>query len=216
MAAKKQNVRMTRREREKERHRHEILQAAERVFVEKGFDRATMEDIAREAEFSVGALYTLFSNKEVLRSEVMVKIGEDFLASFHREIEELDNPLKAIDKMIEARLRHTREHGGFLRLFMESKPGSWTMPDGVIPQRCRGLYDTYIGEVAALFQKAMARGLVLKTDPLYAALSLEGVINAFAAYWGRHKMSLPLEKEAEIVQRNHLAHLITKGTGKAR
>jgi hypothetical protein len=41
-----------RKEREKERRRQQIMVAAKRVFTDKGFSRATMEDIAQEAELS--------------------------------------------------------------------------------------------------------------------------------------------------------------------
>jgi AcrR family transcriptional regulator len=41
-----------RKERETERRRQQIMVAAKRVFSEKGFNKATMEDIAQEAELS--------------------------------------------------------------------------------------------------------------------------------------------------------------------
>ena len=55
-----------RKEREKERRRRQILVAAKKIFSKKGFSRATMEDIAEEAELSPGTLYTYFKNKKVL------------------------------------------------------------------------------------------------------------------------------------------------------
>ena len=55
-----------RKEREKERRRQQIMVAAKRVFSEKGFNKATMEDIAHEAELSPGTLYLYFKNKEEL------------------------------------------------------------------------------------------------------------------------------------------------------
>jgi AcrR family transcriptional regulator len=39
----------SRRDRERETHRREILEAAERVFAVKGYEAATVEEIAREA-----------------------------------------------------------------------------------------------------------------------------------------------------------------------
>ena len=38
-----------RKEREKEQRRSEIIDAAERIFFSKGFETATMEDVANEA-----------------------------------------------------------------------------------------------------------------------------------------------------------------------
>ena len=53
-----------RKEREREQRQHEILDAAEKVFLKKGFYSATMDDIAIEAELSKGTLYLYFKSKE--------------------------------------------------------------------------------------------------------------------------------------------------------
>lgn len=49
-----------RKEREKERRRQQIMVAAKRVFSEKGFSNATMDDIAQEAKLSPETLYLYF------------------------------------------------------------------------------------------------------------------------------------------------------------
>jgi AcrR family transcriptional regulator len=49
-----------------ERRRTEILEAAARVFIEKGFHQATTADLAKEAGVSMGLLYRYFKNKEDL------------------------------------------------------------------------------------------------------------------------------------------------------
>jgi len=49
-----------RKKREKERRRQQIMIAAKRVFSVKGYSKATMEDIAKEAELSPGTLYLYF------------------------------------------------------------------------------------------------------------------------------------------------------------
>ena len=46
--------------------RERIVVAALRVFGERGFHRATMQDIVRESGLSVGAIYTYFSGKDEL------------------------------------------------------------------------------------------------------------------------------------------------------
>ena len=55
-----------RREREKEQRRNDIIDAAEQIFFSKGFDNASMDDVAEEAELSKGTLYLYFKNKEDL------------------------------------------------------------------------------------------------------------------------------------------------------
>lgn len=49
-----------------EERRQEILDAARRVFVDKGYDNATMNDIAAAADVSAGSIYRYFENKRDL------------------------------------------------------------------------------------------------------------------------------------------------------
>ncbi|MEE4356458.1 MAG: TetR/AcrR family transcriptional regulator [Desulfococcaceae bacterium] len=63
-----------RKQRERERRRQQIMIAAKRVFSVKGFNRATMEDIAKEAELSPGTLYLYFKNKDELFSSLSIRI----------------------------------------------------------------------------------------------------------------------------------------------
>lgn len=63
-----------RKQREKERRRQEILSAAREVFSNKGFNSATMEEIASRAELSPGTLYLYFKNKEELHTSLSIDI----------------------------------------------------------------------------------------------------------------------------------------------
>lgn len=53
------------------RKRRQILDGARRVFLEKGFDAASMNDIAKVAGVSKGTLYVYFENKERLFVELI-------------------------------------------------------------------------------------------------------------------------------------------------
>ena len=46
--------------------RDRILDAAARVFAEKGYHSSTIADVVRESGLSVGAIYTYFSGKDEL------------------------------------------------------------------------------------------------------------------------------------------------------
>ena len=63
-----------RKEREKERRRQQIIIAAKRIFSAKGFNKATMEDIAKEAEISPGTIYIYFKNKDELYASLSIRI----------------------------------------------------------------------------------------------------------------------------------------------
>ncbi|MBN9026541.1 MULTISPECIES: TetR/AcrR family transcriptional regulator C-terminal domain-containing protein [Kaistia] len=53
------------------RKREQIMRGASQVFLEKGFDAASMNDIARAAGVSKGTLYVYFENKERLFIELI-------------------------------------------------------------------------------------------------------------------------------------------------
>jgi AcrR family transcriptional regulator len=64
---------ISRRDREKMTRETEIIQAAEKVFRLNGFEEASMDKIAREAQFTKRTLYQYFSSKEELFFAVVQK-----------------------------------------------------------------------------------------------------------------------------------------------
>ncbi|MCK5311057.1 MAG: TetR/AcrR family transcriptional regulator [Desulfobacteraceae bacterium] len=63
-----------RKKREKGLRRFQILEAAKVVFSSKGYNAATMEEIADVAELSPGTLYIYFKNKEELHTFLSIDI----------------------------------------------------------------------------------------------------------------------------------------------
>jgi hydroxymethylglutaryl-CoA reductase len=98
-----------RKEREKERRRQQIMVAAKRVFTEKGFNKATMEDIAQEAELSPGTLYLYFKNKEELYASLSLRILQYLLIRVEHVNDEKDTgpeeKLKSLMPDLEQRFR---------------------------------------------------------------------------------------------------------------
>jgi AcrR family transcriptional regulator len=53
-----------------------ILDAAERLFAEKGYDAATMTEIAARSKTAIGSLYRFFPNKQVLADALLADYVE--------------------------------------------------------------------------------------------------------------------------------------------
>jgi AcrR family transcriptional regulator len=64
-----------------EERRKQILTAAAQVFAEKGFDRATIADIARAAGVAEGSIYNYFKNKGDLLVSIPRQVVESPLAN---------------------------------------------------------------------------------------------------------------------------------------
>jgi AcrR family transcriptional regulator len=67
---------LTRRTLAKQRTRQRLLGAARRLFIARGYEAATIRDIASEADLSTGAVFASFSDKADLFSQVIVADGE--------------------------------------------------------------------------------------------------------------------------------------------
>ena len=65
----------TRKEREREFKRSEILDAAIQIFAKKGFKATTLDEIAEKSEFGKGTIYNYFSSKEEIYKEIIIYIS---------------------------------------------------------------------------------------------------------------------------------------------
>jgi len=70
------------RERRRAHTRELLLDAAEEVFAARGFDGASLDDIAETAGYTRGAIYKHFANKEDLFLAVNKRFNERFLTGF--------------------------------------------------------------------------------------------------------------------------------------
>ena len=74
-----------RKEREKHQRRNDMIDAAEKLFFSKGFSNTTMDEIAKEAEYSKGTLYLYFKSKEDLYLAISIR-GLKILESMFRKV----------------------------------------------------------------------------------------------------------------------------------
>ena len=101
---------MTRRERQ-EQTRERLLDAAGRVFARRGYQQASVEEVAAEAGFTTGAVYSNFSGKEGL-----------FLALADREVDDRVAEIRALAEAAERGQRAGAEAADQFREFLERDP----------------------------------------------------------------------------------------------
>ncbi|MBU2511981.1 TetR/AcrR family transcriptional regulator [bacterium] len=71
-----------RREGERQKRKTQIIRAARKVFLKKGYQGATIRDIARESSLSTGSLYFYFKGKD----EIYGQICENIMELTHQEL----------------------------------------------------------------------------------------------------------------------------------
>ena len=87
-----------------------ILDAAERLFSDRGFSAVTMKDICAEAFISRGGLYRHYSSTSVVFSSIIEREQERALASLQRAKDGEVSPDKILDVYLEHRMSNIVEH----------------------------------------------------------------------------------------------------------
>ncbi len=104
----------TRRQREQQLRRETIIEAAQRLFEQKGFEQTTVEQIATFAEFGKGTIYSYFKSKE----EIYIAILEKKLDQLEQKMKEaVANPGSAVDSLYglyDAFIEYHRDRKGFI------------------------------------------------------------------------------------------------------
>ncbi|MDL1959743.1 MAG: TetR/AcrR family transcriptional regulator, partial [Deltaproteobacteria bacterium] len=112
-----QEEKLSRREREKLRHRRQMLAAALDLFSEKGFYNVSMHEIAKRAEFAIGTLYKFFKNKEDLYKALMMEKAEEHHRVLMGVLSEENDVLTVIEDYIAAKARLFADNLATLRLY---------------------------------------------------------------------------------------------------
>ena len=153
-----------RKEREKEHRREEILDAAQRVFFEKGLAASTMDDIAETAELSKGTLYLYYKSKEDLYLTVMMR-GLDLLLDAFRKVDaETLPPAKMLLRLSESYVRFFNEHRDYFRMmhYLQSPQFHKQISDDV-KNSCSVLNKRIWDLVNGMIQRCMDGG-ILRND----------------------------------------------------
>ena len=144
-----------RRQRERQERRISILDAAESTFAGKGFDQATMDDIASAAELSKGTLYIYFKSKDDLSIALASRLVEQVVEGFEI-IDERGLPgIDAIRAMMGCYTDRITENPQMFRIMM-GRLASGNLIDPACPsfERHRRL----VMRVVELFVGAIERG----------------------------------------------------------
>ena len=138
-----------RRERERQERRDAIVGAASRVFLRKGLSQATMEDIAREAELSKGALYLYFKNKDELFLNIALAALADFDELIARVAQSDRAPAEKVRELLVEYLRYAGENQSRFQVAM-----GWLVPNYSVGDESP-LFEEYQQAVQRVFDASL-------------------------------------------------------------
>jgi AcrR family transcriptional regulator len=192
-------VHPSRRQKERQRHRDEILDAALRVLTDRGMDGLTIEAVAREAEFAVGSLYRHFPSKEELVDSLYVHLTEPMFQQIESVASAEGSFEDRLERWVASGLNHAKGEIPLLKLLFTSSGTRAPMSN----DRLRNTRDRYLRGIDALVASGQEQGVVAKGERLPMDLCLFGMVSGFmrATMWDDHP---PVRKIPEIVRRAFL------------
>lgn len=167
----------SRKERERLRHREEILSAALRLFAEKGFHNVSMQEIAAAAEFATGTLYNFFPSKEDLFFELLVATAEESLGLILPALEGPGDERQRLAHFIRLHERIAREQAAAIRLYLLECRGRH-LPGPRIEAKKKEIDERVISRLSEVVAAGVRKGLFNSIDPVVAAKCLSAVLQS--------------------------------------
>jgi AcrR family transcriptional regulator len=137
----------------------EILQAARRVFAERGFEQATMEEIARAAGVAKGTLYLYYPSKQDVYSAALQRSAVELAGRTAAALEAAAGVEEKIHAFIAAELRYFEEHRDFFRIY-DSEFGRALCRPGQKGRKFEELFLEQVKTIDQVLQQAVRRKVI--------------------------------------------------------
>ena len=194
----------TRRSTSQRRRAPQIIDAAARVFAERGFHGATTQDIADVLGIRQASLYYYFSSKEAALELVCLKGVEGFFEAAKTIAARRESAQKRLISLIESHLSPLVDRADFVKVFLNERQH--------LPRESRRRIGRWSRGLERIFEDVIKEGVAkgefrADLDVRLATLAILGMCNA-ASSWQR-KENIDVNDIAE-----EFARLMTDGMGK--
>ena len=205
---------LTRRERERMRHRKEILEVALDLFSSKGYHNVSMHEIAKTAEFAVGTLYKFFKNKEDVYKALIFEIADQFHSAIDKVFHETKDEYSKIMEYMRVKGKVFMSNAKAIRLYFAETSGVKFNLKATLSRELQERYETFLNQLSEIFANGIEKGIFRAANPYYLALSLEGIVNNFLFCWLEDPEKHPFMKNiAEIEKIFFRSVLVEKREG---
>ena len=161
--------------------RTQILGAARKCFIEKGYFPTRMEDIARVSGLSKGGIYFHFEGKSQIFEALVRQLYEEFTAVLKQASEEPGDYLKMFEELARHYLDFFHSHPDYPRFFMVM--GEMAGRDESVRKMLASLQNEYTRVIAKIIKSGIDAGALKPVDPEATATLLKGIIDAMEGYF---------------------------------
>lgn len=176
-----------------------ILKASVDVFEEYGVAKSSLEQIAKKANVTRGAVYWHFKDKAAIFSELQERLHQDFISMLVEGLgHEVDSPLEQLEKLCQeilVNLIQNPEQEKALRIFFVTCDYRGELEE-LLQGQCDKKRESMM-VFAQYFERAKKKGQIPEhVDPEVLAIGLMCYLTGIATEHMRHPYAIQLEARA--------------------
>lgn len=193
---------------DKAQKRKEILAASMRVFAQKGFHRARMEEIAAEACIGKGTIYEYFRSK----TELFLSLHDHMLAElknfYSKELKGIEDPSELLIRFVRAAFETFRQWEPFFIVFCDFwAEGGRGEHQTLLHAQLRDAYRQSRADLALVIKAGVAQEVFHSENPLLAAEHILACLDGLVLHWLCDREAFDLDGMREVLTRTILASL---------
>ncbi len=161
----------------KEERIAEIYEAALKVFAEKGFTKATLDEIAEKINITKPALYFYFKSKDDLFFSLIksrfLKLNEIRDNILNKDI----SPLIKLKEYIYEFVRFFKQNKNFFYLLMNSQNFTFKFKKSELKIKIKKNMVEHLSKIKSLMDECISAGYLKKRNSFFLVFALQGLIN---------------------------------------
>jgi AcrR family transcriptional regulator len=200
------------RQRDGSAERTRVLDAAERVFAERGFRDARMQDVAAEASVSLRTVYAVASGKDTLYRELNDRRARDLLSRIESVLgDDTLDPDSSLMEVVSVVATFLMDHREFLRIQLQ-EGGAWALDE---PDRTLLVPERHSSDrlLERLFRRGIKKGVFHDEGPRSMVATLRALEQVQLAAWADRRGRLSRRATIKLIQRQARRLFCRNGSG---
>jgi len=190
---------MTKEEIVKEFRVRELLEASRRVIGKYGFQGATIDRVADEAQVAKGTVYIYFDNKDELLHAAVIDGIRTMLNQLRQVGETSLSPLERLKAFVREQFSLLHSNQDFVKALLLEASLITAPPGDPHADELRRVFFSYLDFIATVLRAAVEAGDLRAIDPQFCAFMLDELITGSLRRRMFGLTSNPIEEDAEAV-----------------
>jgi len=170
-----------------------IVKSARRIISEKGIEKLTIREIAKDLGVTDGALYRHFRSKKEIISLLIDNIEETLLAAIEEAAKSSSEPLRKLSDIFLTHLSYAEQRKGITFIIINE---TLSLKDKSLQRKMFGVINKYLKMIKAILIEGITSGKFRKDfDVTSAGIAFFGMVQSMVTLWALSGFRYALRKD---------------------